>query len=69
MPQADGFEYQQGSQLHAEASQVPFSDCTDSDSETEIPPWEEDSPLLSASGPQLSVAEQEWAAELDAQDD
>jgi len=69
MPQAEGFEYQQGSQLHAEASQVPFSDCTESESESEIPPWEEDSPLLSASGQQLSVGEREWAAELDAHHD
>ncbi len=66
MPQSEAFAYQQGSQLHAEASQVPFSDCTDSDSETEIPPWEEDSQLLSDSGQQLSVGEQEWVAELDA---
>ena len=66
MPQAEGFEYQQGSQLHAEASQVPFSNCTESDLETEIPPWEEDSPLLRDSGQQLSVGEQEWTAELDA---
>jgi len=66
MPQSEAFSYQQGSQLPAEASQVPFSDCTDSDSETEIPPWEEDSQLLSGSGQQLSVGEQEWAAELNA---
>ncbi len=65
MPQAEAFSYKQGSQLHAEASQVPFSDCTDSDSESETPPWEEDSPLLSASGQQLSVGEQERVAELD----
>ncbi len=66
MPQAEGFDYQQGSQVHFEASQVPFSDCTESDSESEIPPWDEDSQLLSHSALQLSVGEREWAAELDA---
>ncbi len=66
MPQAEGFDYQQGSQVHFEASQVPFSDCTESDSESEIPPWEEDSQSLHNSGQQLSVGEQEWSAELDA---
>ncbi|KAL0046228.1 hypothetical protein WJX82_006274 [Trebouxia sp. C0006] len=42
------------------------SDCTESDSEYEIPPWEEDSQFWSDSGKQLSVGEQEWAAELNA---
>ncbi len=69
MPQAEPFEYQQGSQLHPEASQDAYSDCTDCESDSEIPPWEEDSPLLSDSGPQLSVREQKWAAELHAQKD
>ena len=69
MPQAEAFEYQEGSQLHAEASQVPFSDTTESDAESEIPPWEEDSPLLSDSGQQLSVGEREWTVELDAHHD
>ncbi len=69
MPQAEGFEYQQGSQLHAEASQVPFSGSIESKSESEILPWEEDLQLLRDSGQQLSVGEREWAAELDAQED
>ncbi len=59
MPHAEPFDYQQGSQQHSEASQVAYSDCTDCDSASEIPPWEEDSQLLSDSGPQLSVGEQE----------
>ncbi len=62
MPQAEPFEYQQG-------SQDAYSDCTDCESDSEIPPWAEDSPLLSDSGPQLSVREQKWAAELHAQND
>ena len=65
MPQAEGFDYQQGSQLHSEASQVSFS-CSDCTSESESPPWEEDSQLLSDSGQQLSVGEREWSAELHA---
>ena len=66
MPHAEPFDHQQGSQLHSEASQVPYSDCTESDSEYEIPPREEDSQFWSDSGKQLSVGEQEWAAELNA---
>ena len=66
LPTPEFCDYQRGSQLHSEASQVPFSECTDSDSESESPPWEKDSHLLSDSGQQLSVGEQEWAAELDA---
>ena len=66
MPQAEAFDYQQSSQLHSEASQVTFSDCT---SESESPPWEEDSHSLNDSGQRLSVGEQEWAAELNAHDE
>ncbi len=69
LPKAESCDYQQGSQLHSEASQVPFSNCTDSETESESPPWEKDSQLLSDSGLQLSVGEQEWAAELDAHDE
>jgi len=50
-----------------EASQVPLSDCTDSECESESPPWETDSQSLSDSGQQLSVGEREWAAELGAE--
>jgi len=68
-PKAGFYDYQQGSQLHSEASQVPFSDCTDSECESESPPWETDSQSLSDSGQQLSVGEREWAAELGAEVD
>ncbi|DBA98733.1 TPA: hypothetical protein ACH3X1_014506 [Trebouxia sp. C0004] len=69
LPKADFCDHQQGSQVHSEASQVPFSGCTDCKSDSEIPPWETDSQSLSDSGPQLSVGEQEWAAELGADAD
>ena len=42
MPQADFCDCQQGSQLHSEASQAPYSDCTDCESDSESPPWETD---------------------------
>ena len=42
MPKADFCDCQQGSQLHSEASQAPYSDCTDCESDSESPPWETD---------------------------